>query len=57
MQDVKNQKLEQIASDAYRKTGRLARELIHAEPLHQELILAEMEFNRWLAGSCDECLP
>ena len=56
MRNVKEQLLGRIEAKATRRTGRLASELVRARSRDKELILAEMEFQRWLADTCGDCL-
>ena len=55
MQTAKDFLLRQIEARARRRAGELASELVVARPGDKELILAEMEMQRWLAESCSEC--
>ena len=43
-----------IEEKASRRTGQLAGELIRTDS--KEIVLAELQFERWLADSCRECL-
>ena len=40
---------------AFRRVGELAAELVEAPSGEKEAILAELEFERWLAESCQVC--
>ena len=52
---IKEQLLRGIEAKATRRTGQLASELVRARSRDKELILAELEFQRFLAGSCLDC--
>ena len=56
MQNIKNRRLEAVETRAMRRVGRLARELITANPLDKEAALAALDFERWLAETCSACL-
>ena len=56
MRNIKEQLLRGIEAKATRRTGRLASELVRAQSKDKELILAELEFQRWLADTCGDCL-
>ena len=56
MRNVKEQLLRGIEAKATRRTGRLASELVPARSKDKELILAELEYQRWLADACGDCL-
>ena len=56
MRSIKEQLLRGIEAKAARRTGRLASELVRARSRDKELILAELEFQRWLADTCGDCL-
>ena len=56
MLNTKEQQLRRIEAKAMARTGRLAAELVRARSKDRELILAEMECQRWLAGTCRGCL-
>ena len=56
MKNVKNAMLRAIEAQAYRRTGELAGELVRVEQEDKELVLAELDFQRWLADSCAGCL-
>jgi len=54
---IKEQMLMLIELAARRRTGELARVLAEQDPeVDLELTLAEMEYQRWLAEACDDCL-
>ena len=52
MREDKNALLQAIEAWAARRLGRLAGELVRAESEDKEPILADLEFQRWLAESC-----
>ena len=56
MRNVKEQLLRGIEAKAMCRTGRLASELVRARSKDKELILAELEFQRWLADISGDCL-
>ena len=56
MRNIKEQLLRGIEAKATRRTGRLASELVRARSKDKELILAELEYQRWLAETCADCL-
>ena len=56
MRNIKEQLLRGIEEKAARRTGRLASELVRDRPRDKGLILAELEFQRWLADTCGDCL-
>ena len=56
MRNIKEQLLRGIEAKATRRTGRLASELVRARSRDKELILAELEHQRWLADTCGDCL-
>ena len=55
MQTAKDFLLRQIEARARHRASELASELVVARPGDKELILAEMEMQRWLADRCSEC--
>ena len=56
MQDPKELVLQVIEAQARHRVGRLAYRLIRAPSEQREVVLAEMEFDRWLAETCAICL-
>ena len=48
--------IEDIEERACRRIGQLAGELIRAKSEEKEVVLAELQFERWLADSCRQCL-
>lgn len=54
--NMKEFMIRSIEEKAYHRIGRLAGELVRARPEEKELVLAEMQFNQWLAESCFDCL-
>ena len=55
MCEDKNALLRAIEARATCRLGRLAGELVRAESEDKEPILADLEFQRWLAESCLYC--
>ena len=55
MDENKNALLRAIEGRAVRRLGRLAGELVRARSEDKELILADLEFQRFLAESCLDC--
>ena len=49
-------RLAEIGARARRRLGELANQFARAEGADRERILAEMEFERWLAEGCEEDL-
>ena len=56
MRNIREQLLRGIEAKAMRRTGRLASELVRARSRDKELVLAELEYQRWLADTCGDCL-
>ena len=56
MRNIKEQLLRGIEAKAARRTGRLASELVRARSRDKELVLAELEYQRWLADTCGDSL-
>jgi len=56
MRSIKEQLLRAIEARAVRRIGRLASELVRARSKDRGLVLAELEFQRWLADTCGDCL-
>ncbi|MCJ7655253.1 MAG: hypothetical protein MUO97_08170 [Dehalococcoidia bacterium] len=56
MNDLKNRLLLVIAANSVRKTKQLANQFAHAKPEEREAIQAGLEFKRWLAETCQECM-
>ena len=56
MQDPKDMMLRLIEAKARRRVLRLTYRLVRAPWVQHEDILAEMEFQHWLAESCQLCL-
>lgn len=48
--------LDAILRRSERRIGRLASDLVRAASEEKEIILADMELQRWLAENCRECL-
>ena len=55
MCEHKTAMLRAIEARAARRLGHLAGELVRARSDDKEQILAELEFQRWLAESCLDC--
>ena len=56
MKSTKDVILRQIAARAQREVKQLAGEFARAPSAEKEGILAELQFNRWLAECCQICL-
>ena len=56
MTELKDQILQFVRDNAARRAAKLAGEYVHAAPEEREAILAGLDFERWLAGACQECL-
>ena len=56
MENSKDLVLHIIEADAWQRVGRLAQQLVRVPSVQREVVLAEMEFNRWLAETCGVCL-
>ena len=56
MNKTKEQMMRQIKHNAERDAVYLAGEFIRAAEAERDEILAAMEFERWLARNCAECL-
>lgn len=52
----KDQLLRVIEARSRRKVASLACQLIRSGSENRELVLAELEFERWLADCCRECV-
>ena len=48
--------LRAMRQNARAQVARLAGELVRSEPEEKESVLAALEFERWLAETCDVCL-
>jgi hypothetical protein len=60
MTDVTNLKdriVDLIRQKAARRAALFAGELVHAAPEQKEAIRASLDFERWLAETCEVCLP
>lgn len=55
MKDPRDLMIDMIEANAWARVGRLAHRLVRAPSEERELILAELEFHRWLAESCQFC--
>ena len=56
MEDPKDMMLRLIEAKARGHVTRLAYRLVRAPSEQHELVFAELEFNRWLAETCQLCL-
>ena len=56
MRNVKDLMLAVMATRARRRTAQLASDLARAASDDKEMILAELEFQRWLDEACRGCL-
>ena len=56
MRSKKDILVEIIRRRSQRKVAHLAGELVRATSEDKEDILAEIQFNRWLADICQDCL-
>jgi hypothetical protein len=56
MTELKDQMIRLIKEKAEKEAAYLAGEFARAASRDRELILAELEFEKWLADSCAECL-
>ena len=54
--DEKDQKIRLIREKAYKKVGKLSRELVYAKSEDKEAILAGLEVERDIAHVCDTIL-
>jgi hypothetical protein len=50
------QRLAEIGARARRRLGELAGQFARAEGIERERLLAEIEFERWLADGCEDDL-
>ena len=56
MTKLKDQMVLAVARNAADKITELAGEFVHAAPQEKETIAAGIDFERWLAETCQECL-
>lgn len=56
MRNIKKLLLRGVEAEALCRIGRLAAKLVQDRSNDKELILAELEFQRWLADTCDDCM-
>jgi hypothetical protein len=56
MSNVKDDLIREIEYKSRKKAVQLAQEFADAKPEKEEEILAGMEFEKWLAETCAECL-
>lgn len=56
MTGLKDQMLGAIARNSADKISALAGEFVHAPAEEKEAIAAGIDFERWLAETCNECL-
>jgi len=57
MSNIEDLLVQRIEERAWHRAGSLAGDLVRAASREKEPILAELEFERWLAESCAECDP
>lgn len=57
MKQITDKIMRQIEQDARLQVARLSKEILNAPSRQKEAIAAGMEIERWLADSCQECLP
>ena len=55
--NIKDVILKRIQRQAQAGAGRLADEFARAASEEKEAILAELEYEKWLAGACLDALP
>lgn len=56
MANWKDEIIRRIGENAWRTAGRLSRQYVNAPSQDREAIMAGIEFEKWLAESCAECL-
>ena len=56
MTDLKDQMVRLIRQNAVRRAAAFAGELVRAASPDKEPIRAGMDFERWLAETCEDCL-
>ena len=56
MTKLKDQMVLAVTRNAADKVAKLAGEFAHAAPQEKEAIAAGIDFERWLAETCQECL-
>lgn len=56
MTGLKDQMLKIIAANSAGKVAQLAGEFAHAPSQEKEALAAGIDFERWLAETCQECL-
>ena len=56
MRSAKDLLLAVMATRARRRTAQLACDLARVDSDEKELVLAELEFQRWLDETCRDCL-
>ncbi len=52
----KDEKIRLMKEKSLKRVGQLSSELIKAKPKDKELILAEMQTQRWIIDTTDECI-
>ena len=56
METIKDVMLEAVMRRSRREAAKLAGEFARAASEEREAILAAMQFEQWLADSCEDCL-
>lgn len=56
MTGLKDQMLRVVAHNANQKAAELAGKFVHVPSEEKEAIAAGIDFERWLAETCQECL-
>ena len=56
MTNLKDRMVQFVGQNAAARVAVLAGELVPATPDEKEAILAGMDFERWLAETCEQCL-
>ena len=56
MTELKDQMVRSIRADSAKNAAYFAGQLVHAKPVEKEQLLAGLDFEKWLAEVCRECL-
>jgi hypothetical protein len=56
MTHLKDRMVQLVAQNAAARVAALAGELVHAASEEKEAIRAGLDFERWLAETCEQCL-